>query len=111
MARPVADQTAVQHTHQVLLERASKLQQLNGGAQLAELHNQIDEIRSDNPFDALTAISVLRRWLDLREFEMVRIAREEGVSWHGIAGALGRSKQAVWERFRNPLDPSDRIDG
>jgi hypothetical protein len=61
----------------------------------------------DDPIIALEAIGNVRRWLDQREYHFVTAAREEGRSWQGIGEALGRSRQAVWQRYRNPSDPSD----
>jgi hypothetical protein len=60
-----------------------------------------------DPTVSLSAIREIRTWLDIRELHFVERARSEGLSWHGIAKHLGRSKQAVWERYRNPSDSSD----
>jgi hypothetical protein len=63
----------------------------------------------DDPILALSAIGALRGWLDQREATVVKMARSEGFSWQGIATAVGRSKQAVWEKYQSPADPSDII--
>ena len=65
----------------------------------------------DDPVLALSAIGALRGWLDRREATVVKMARHEGFSWQSIATAVGRSKQAVWEKYQNPADPSYMIDG
>jgi hypothetical protein len=62
-----------------------------------------------DPFQALTAVGELRRWLAMQEQHFVALAREEGFSWSGIAEALGQSKQSVWERYRSS-DPRDTIE-
>jgi hypothetical protein len=54
------------------------------------------------PSEALVAIGELRRWLELQEGEAVLKARVEGRPWGFIAERLGRSKQAVWEKYRDP---------
>ena len=36
------------------------------------------------------------------EEDLVNKARVEGWSWFGIAEALGRSRQAVWEKYQRP---------
>ena len=63
----------------------------------------------DDPVVSLSAIREVRSWLDVRELHFVERARTEGLSWHGIGQALGRSKQAVWERYRT--EPGDTPDG
>ena len=60
-----------------------------------------------NPTLALSAVGALRVWLDEVEGPLVSRARDEGHSWHGIATALRRTKQGVWEKYRNPADSSD----
>jgi hypothetical protein len=55
---------------------------------------------------ALSAIASLRVYLEDRECEVVRKARAETMSWGQIAEALGRSKQSVWEKYRDPQDRS-----
>jgi hypothetical protein len=64
----------------------------------------------DDTHTALEALRNVREWTEDRERYWVLKAREEGLSWHGIATALGRSKQAVWEKYRDP-DPRDTING
>ena len=64
-------------------------------------------VEDTDPTLALSAVGSLHRWLDEVEGPLVRRARHEGHSWHGIAIALGRTKQGVWERYRNPADSSD----
>jgi len=71
---------------------------------------QLIEENTDDPPLALSAIGALRRWLDGLEEDLVNKARIEGLSWHGIGTYLGRSKQAVWEKYRDP-DPRDTING
>lgn len=54
----------------------------------------------DNPLSALTEIAGRRRELDSEEYLLVLQARAAGVTWQGIAAALGVSKQAVHKKFR-----------
>jgi hypothetical protein len=49
----------------------------------------------------LRAVGEMRQWLEELEPALVAGAREDGQSWEAIADALGRSKQAVWERYRS----------
>jgi hypothetical protein len=56
--------------------------------------------------EALDALSFLRSWLDDVEEDLVLKARVEGWPWQRIADSLGQSKQAVWERYRDPQDRS-----
>jgi len=65
---------------------------------LSELVDRID----DSDPDSLFAVGLLRRWAEDAEEMLVLKARVEGWSWKRIADELGRSKQAVWERYRDP---------
>ncbi len=53
-----------------------------------------------NPLSALAEIAKRRRELDSEEYLLVMRARTAGVTWQGIAAALGVSKQAVHKKFR-----------
>jgi hypothetical protein len=45
------------------------------------------------------AVTESVRRLDERIASLVLAAREYGASWSAIAGVLGTSKQAAWERY------------
>lgn len=49
--------------------------------------------------DGLDALAALARWVSGREAELVARARGDGASWGVIAKQLGRTKQAVWNRY------------
>ena len=49
----------------------------------------------------LEAVGLLSIWLAEREEALVLKARGKGWSWGQVAEPLGRSRQAVWERFRS----------
>jgi len=59
--------------------------------------------------ESLEAMGYLRGWLNSIEDDLVLKARVEGWSWQRIGDALGQSKQAVWEKYRDP-DPRDTAD-
>jgi hypothetical protein len=62
--------------------------------------------------EALTAARVLTDQLQAARWWMAAEAREQGCSWSEIGAALGMSKQAAWEAFRQhadePVPPSFR---
>lgn len=53
------------------------------------------------PFLALPAIADLRDYLTKLEMEIVLFAREKGATWEEIAGAMGITRQALYQRMRN----------
>ncbi len=54
----------------------------------------------NDPLSALRRVAKLRTELEREEYFEVMRARTAGVSWAGIAAALGVSKQAVHRRFK-----------
>lgn len=63
------------------------------------LHTLAGDAGSEDPIEALRAISRLRRELDRTEATAVRRARNANASWQLIALALGVSKQAVHKKY------------
>lgn len=59
----------------------------------------VGEAGSDDPIEALRAVSRLRRELDAVEEVAVRRARVRGASWQLVALALGVSRQAVHKKY------------
>lgn len=53
----------------------------------------------DEPIRALIASAALRREVERMEAVQVRRARARGMSWAGIAAALGVSRQAVHKKY------------
>jgi hypothetical protein len=74
-----------------------------------DVRAMLEHADDTDPNFGLAAVGSLRRWLAEREEDLVKKARVEGWSWFGIAEALGRSRQAVWEKYREPIDPRDTI--
>lgn len=71
----------------------------------------VEAVGSDDPTLSLSAIGSLREWLEFQEEDAVLKARVELMSWAQIGRLLGRSKQAVWEKHRDPQDgdPDDKV--
>ncbi len=53
---------------------------------------------SAEPLEVLRAISAFQKYFAAIEVEAVRVARSQSHTWHEIGAALGRSRQAVWQR-------------
>ncbi len=65
----------------------------------------VEEVQEQDPERALSAIGALRAWLEEMEQDAVVRGRAEGYPWGRIASYLGRSKQGVWEKYRDPGEP------
>jgi DNA invertase Pin-like site-specific DNA recombinase len=66
-------------------------------------HRALDGARSKEPQEllyTLRCIVQVRGKIDQSELAAVRGARQAGISWTEIAAALGISRQAAWERWR-----------
>lgn len=70
----------------------------SGDRQLGDLLRRA--VSTDDPDDALRAITVLRGELDRLERDHVSCARVAGSSWSAIADALGITRQAAQKRHR-----------
>jgi len=75
---------------------------------VSSIEDLLHRVGGSDPLRALSAIALLRVYLEDRESDVVRKARAESRSWAQIAEALGRSKQSVWEKYRDPHDRSRR---
>lgn len=69
-----------------------------------ELHGLVDDLLSDR---AATALAAYRRLVDDQlpwiERRAVLLARRQNVSWAAIGRLLGRSRQAVRQRFERVI--------
>jgi hypothetical protein len=52
------------------------------------------------PLHGLGDIRTVRAYLDEKEVEFVRQARQQDKSWAEIAASAGVSRQAAWERWQ-----------
>lgn len=58
-------------------------------------------ITGDDADAALFGVGLLHRWMADQEMVWVFHARHEGRSWGWIAERVGRTRQALWERYRD----------
>ena len=72
---------------------------------------QIADIAADtsDPRAGLRAVASLRRLADTLELKQVEAALRAGISWQGIADALGVTRQAVHKKHAKRIDPSIEI--
>lgn len=61
---------------------------------------------ASDPLEILQLIGMYQRYLSAVEKEAVTAARATGRTWEEIAGAIGTSRQAAWERLKG-LDPEE----
>jgi hypothetical protein len=56
------------------------------------------------PLNALETVVELRACLDEIERRAVESARDRGATWEDIAEAIGVSRQAIYQKYRNHRD-------
>lgn len=61
------------------------------------------------PIEVLRAAARFQDYFGAVEREAIKAARARGRTWEEIGQAVGRSRQAVWQRFRDRarLDPAE----
>lgn len=74
------------------------------GAKATVLRNQITRLIDQRPRAALRTLAYVESWQRALLDQAVAAARAEGQSWTDIGDALGISKQAAHERFRERTD-------
>ena len=57
-----------------------------------------------DPLEVLGAVSAFQKYFAAIETEAVKVARSQNRTWHEIGAALGRSRQAVWQRAGSRVD-------
>jgi len=56
---------------------------------------------SAEPLDVLGALARFQRYFAAIEVEAIKAARARGDTWDEIGRALGTTRQAVWQRYRD----------
>lgn len=80
---------------------------------MSDAWNNWERLRQDpraDPVEVLRAISAFQKYFAAIEKEAVRVARAQNRTWHEIGAALGRSRQAVWQRASSRVDTSKEAD-
>jgi hypothetical protein len=57
--------------------------------------------QSDFPLEALEAVVEIRHGLKAVERDAVMTARAKGATWDDIAAAIGVTRQAAYQKYRN----------
>jgi hypothetical protein len=74
------------------------------GLHKADPHALVDMVLDRDLDRSLFGIGLLEGWLVDQEMVGVFRARKQRKSWAWIGARLGRSRQAVWERWRDKSD-------
>ena len=64
-----------------------------------------EELRTSadpDPIEVLSAVASFQQYFAAVENEAVKVARSQGRSWQEIGAALGRTRQALWQRAGSP---------
>jgi hypothetical protein len=59
---------------------------------------QLRQSPDPDPIEVLKAISAFQKYFAAIEKEAVKVARSQDRTWHEIGAALGRTRQALWQR-------------
>jgi hypothetical protein len=63
-----------------------------------------------DPIEVLRAVSSFQKYFAAIEKEAVKVARSQDRTWQEIGAALGRSRQAIWQRAASRSDQSNAKD-
>jgi len=55
-----------------------------------------------DPIEVLNAVTSFQEYFAAVEKEAIKVARAQGHSWQEIGAALGRTRQALWQRAGSP---------
>jgi hypothetical protein len=69
-----------------------------------------ERLRTDpdpDPIEVLKAISGFQRYFAAIEKEAIRVARSQERTWQEIGAALGRTRQALWQRVASRNDEGE----
>lgn len=79
------------------------------GAELWGLWEQVISDPHTQPLDVLRASAQYQRFFAAVEREATKAAKAKGATWEQIGDALGITRQAVWQRYREAAS-SARVD-
>ena len=68
---------------------------------MSEAWENWDRLRQDpdaDPIDVFRAVASFQKYFAAIEKEAVTVARSQNRTWQEIGNALGRSRQALWQR-------------
>jgi hypothetical protein len=75
-----------------------------------QLREELAALAQEGPLDALRALADIARWADELARTAAAHARAAGATWTAVGAAVGTTRQAAYERFRNAANPADIAD-
>ena len=64
-----------------------------------------------DPLEVLRIATAFSRYFETAQKEAISFARSSGLSWEQIAGSLGQSRQALWQRVKRDPELREHLHG
>jgi hypothetical protein len=67
---------------------------------------QLRQSPDPDPIEVLRAVAAFQKFFGSVEKEAIKVARSQNRTWHEIGAALGKTRQALWQRAASRDDKS-----